>query len=128
MTLWVYRDIDAPAEAVWELLTNLDRWPEWGPTVRHAELAGNHFEAGATGVVTTVLGLRLPFEVTSRDGMRWAWKVAGVPATDHMVQALAPDRCRAGFGVPWPAALYLAVCRVALRRLESLATQPRVTS
>ena len=128
VTLWVYRDIDVPAEAVWELLTSPDRWPAWGPTVRHAELAGNRLEAGATGAVTTVLGLRLPFEITTQDGMRWAWKVAGVPATDHTVQALAPERCRVGFGVPWPAAPYLAVCRVALRRLESIATQDRVAS
>jgi hypothetical protein len=128
VTLWVYRDIDAPADAVWELLTNPDRWPAWGPTVRHAELFGHNFEAGGTGVVTTVLGLRLPFEITTQDGERWAWKVAGVPATDHTVQALTPDRCRVGFGVPWPAAPYLAICRVALRRLESMATQNRVAS
>lgn len=128
MTLWVYRDIDAPAKAVWELLTNPDRWPEWGPTVRHADLVGPRVEPGAIGVVRTFLGVRLPFEITTRDGMRWAWKIAGVPATDHMVEALAPDRCRVGFGVPWPAAPYLAVCRVALRRLESIATHYRVTS
>ena len=126
--MWVHRDIEAPAEAVWELLTSPDRWPEWGPTVRHAELAGNHFEAGATGVVTTVVGLRLPFLITIHDGTRWTWELAGVPATDHMMQALAPDRCRVGFGVPWPAAPYLAVCRVALRRLEAIATRDRVAS
>ena len=128
-TRWVHRDIDAPAEAVWPLLTTLDRWQEWGPTVRRAELDGSHFEAGATGVVTTALGVRLPFEITEHeDGRRWAWKVAGVPATDHTVQALGPERCRVGFGVPWPAALYLVVCRVALRRLESIAMQDRVAA
>jgi hypothetical protein len=127
-TLWVHRDADAPAETVWALLTNPDCWPVWGPTVRHAELHC-HFEAGATGVVTTMLGVRLPFEITAHvDGARWAWKVAGVPATDHTVQALGPDRSRVGFGVPWPVAPYLAVCRVALRRIESIAIQDRVAS
>ena len=105
------------------MLTNLDSWPGWGPSVRQAELHTAGLGAGATGVVTTVLGLRLPFEITSyEDGERWAWRVAGVPATDHTVQSLGPSRCRVGFGVPWPAAPYLAVCRVALRRLASIAT------
>ncbi len=126
-TLWVHCDVDAPAEAVWALLTNLACWPAWGPTVRGAELDTDTLEAGATGVVTTVVGVRLPFEITSfEDGARWAWKVAGVPATDHTVQALGAERCRVGFGVPWAAAPYLAVCRVALRRIRSIAGQDKV--
>lgn len=128
-TLWVHCDVDAPAESIWALLTDLDRWPAWGPAVRGAELDSSSFEAGATGVVTTVLGVRLPFEITSyEDGARWAWKVAGMPATDHTVQALGPERCRVGFGVPWPATPYLAVCRMALRRIESIATQDQIPS
>lgn len=128
-TLWVHHDIDAPAEAVWALLTDLDRWPVWGPTVRRAELHGSIFEAGMTGVVTTVLGVRLPFKITDHtDGGHWGWKVAGVPATYHTVRALGTKRSQAGFGVPWPAAPYLAVCRVALRRLGSIAIQDRVGS
>ena len=127
--LWVHRDIDAPAESVWALLTNLDSWPMWGPTVRRAEFDDSHFETGATGVVTTTLGVRLPFEITGYDdGRFWAWKIAGVPATDHTVRALGPERSRIGFGVPWPAAPYLAVCRVALRRLGSMALLDRVAS
>lgn len=125
----MHHDVDAPAESLWSLLTDLDRWPAWGPTVRRAELDGHRLEAGARGTVTTVLGIRLPFEVTTHlDGACWAWRVAGVPATTHTVQALGPGACRVGFGVPWPAAPYLVVCRVALRRLEALAVQNRVAS
>ena len=120
---WIYRDIDAPAETVWELLTNPDMWPAWGPTVRGVHLEGQHLSVGATGTVTTILGLDVGFEITAVDeGARWAWKVAGIPATDHTVEPLGPDRCRAGFAVPWPAAPYLAVCRVALGRLDELAS------
>lgn len=120
--LWVHRDIDSPAEAVWALLTNPDRWPDWGPTVRSAELHGSRLRTGATGTVATVFGLRLPFEITTHtDNAQWAWKVAGVPATDHSVAPLGPGRCQVGFGVPWPAAPYLAVCRAALKRLRSTA-------
>lgn len=122
-TLWVHRDIDASAEAVWAQLTNLESWPTWGPTVRHAELGTDHFERGATGVVTTVFGLDLPFEITDFDAGRcWAWKVAGVRATSHTVKPLGSARCQVGFGVPWPAAPYLAVCGVALRRIDTIVT------
>lgn len=123
-TVWVHRDIAAPAEIVWDLLTNVDRWPEWGPTVRLAQLDGDSFEAGATGTVMTSIGVTLPFEITEYEaGWRWTWTVAGIPATDHAVAALGPQRSRAGFGVPVLAAPYLAVCAVALRRLESLAME-----
>ncbi|MDG2027653.1 MAG: SRPBCC family protein [Acidimicrobiales bacterium] len=127
--LWIHRDIDAPAETVWELLTNPNKWPVWGPTVSGANLKAQSLSAGATGTVTTVLGRGLGFEVTAfEEGSRWAWKVAGIPATDHVVEHVGPDRCRVGFGVPWPAAPYLAVCRVALRRIDELASLERAVT
>lgn len=119
--LWVRRDIDATPATVWELLTEPKYWSEWGPSVRGAELAANRLRKGARGKVTTMLGLDLPFEITEFDeGKRWAWTVAGVPATDHTVEPLGPARCRVAFGVPWPAAPYLAVCRLALDRIENM--------
>jgi hypothetical protein len=124
--VWVHRDIEAPPCAVWGLLTNLEYWPLWGPTVRRARIHGDRLEAGAKGTVTTVMGFTLPFEITGyNDGARWTWKVAGVAATDHTVDALGQRRSRVGFGVPWPAAPYLAVCRVALHRLASIAARER---
>ena len=121
-TVWAHRNIDASADVLWRLLTDLDAWPAWGPTVRRAALRGDRFEQGAVGTVTTVFDVDLAFEISNYDpGSRWAWKVAGVPATDHTVEALGTQRCRVGFGVPWPASPYLAVCHVALRRLDRLA-------
>lgn len=121
--LWVRREIDAPATVLWELLVNPERWPTWGPSVRRAVLDGPDLRLGSRGSVTTVGGLRVPFEITLYvRGARWAWTVAGVPATDHTVEPLGPDRCRVGFGAPWVAAPYLAVCRMALSRLDGLAT------
>jgi uncharacterized protein YndB with AHSA1/START domain len=120
--LWVTADIDAPAERLWDLLTDLDAWPRWGPSVRAATIDAPALACGARGEVTTAVGVELPFEVTRYEpGRHWAWRVAGVPATDHVVEPLGADRCRVGFGVPWPAAPYLAVCRVALSRLENMA-------
>lgn len=121
--LWVDQTIDAPAERVWDLLTNTAAWPEWGPTVRSATLDGEELEAGATGTVRTSVGFELPFEITEFEtGRRWSWKVGGVPATSHEVEPLSPERCRAGFGIWWAGAPYLAVCRLALCRIERLAT------
>ena len=56
-------------------------------------------------------------------GRRWAWSVAGVPATAHEVR---PDGrgCRVRFEVPWWASAYLPVCAVALGRIEKMAVAP----
>jgi len=119
--LWACREIEAPAEELWRLLSDPERWPEWGPSVRSAALDGDIFERGATGTVTTAVGVDLTFEITDHtDGQSWAWKVASIPATHHRVEELGSNRCRVGFGVPWIAAPYLAVCEIALRRLEAM--------
>lgn len=121
--LSITAEIDAPAPTVWDLLVDVDAWPLWGPSVRRATVEGGALAAGARGKVETALGVALDFEVTSFEpGVRWAWKVGGIDATDHRVEPLGPDRCRAGFGVAWPAAPYLAICRIALDRLARLAT------
>jgi len=76
--------------------------------------------------VTSIVGVDLPFEITEfDDGAHWGWKVAGVGATDHTVEPLGADRCAVSFGVPWPLAPYLVVCRVALTRLAALAESER---
>ena len=117
----------APAAVAWDLLIDTARWPAWGPTVAGAEVRtggdGTRIGPGATGRVRTPVGLHLPFEVTDFDpGRRWAWAVGGVPATAHRVEPLADDRCRVTFEVPRWAPPYLAVCALALRRIERLAT------
>ena len=121
---WVTAEIDAPAPTVWGLLVDLDAWPRWGPSVRRASVEGGVLAAGARGTVTTSLGVSLAFEITAFEpGIGWAWKVGGIEATDHRVEPLGADRCRVGFGIAWPAAPYLAVCRIALGRIERLATE-----
>lgn len=122
-TVSVSRDVSAPAETVWGLLVDLDAWPRWGPSVRRATLesGARQLGPGARGTVWTVAGVALPFAVTVFEpGRRWAWTVAGVPATDHRVLA-GPDGCRVTFDAPWWAAGYLAVCAVGLARIDRLA-------
>ena len=75
---------------------------------------------GSTGRLRTPVGLWLPFAVTAYEaGSHWSWRVAGVPATGHRVEA-TPDGCRIVFEVPVVAAPYATVCRLALRRLGGL--------
>jgi uncharacterized protein YndB with AHSA1/START domain len=120
--LSVHRVIDAPPEAAWQLLVDLDAWPQWGPSISSAELDPPHRELGlhATGKVQTAVGVRLPFEITDfQPGRRWAWKVAGVPATGHRVEP-SGDGARVTMEVPWWAGPYVTVCMLALRRIEML--------
>lgn len=122
--LTVDRAIAAPPSAVWDLLVDLDAWPNWGPTIRGATLDEPHTELalGATGTVRTSLLVAVPFVVTEFDpGREWAWTVAGIPATRHRLDPLG-DGARVSIAVPWWAAPYLTVCAIALRRIDHMAT------
>ncbi|WP_254837642.1 SRPBCC family protein [Natronomonas marina] len=121
---WVVgADIAAPADRVWELLVDTERWPEWGPTVAAVESPTRRIEAGTTGHVRIRgIGARVPFEIRCFDAeaMRWRWDVAGVPATGHRVAA-SGDGCRVEFEIPFAAAGYAPVCRRACRKIKRLA-------
>jgi hypothetical protein len=117
----VSRAIASPAPVVWDLLTHVAAWPEWGPTVAGASVPGGVIGPGARGTVRTSVGVSLPFVITRFDaGTRWAWSVGGVPATEHLVKP-TPAGCVVSFGVPLWTPGYLVVCALALRRIERLA-------
>jgi hypothetical protein len=116
------RTIAAPASVVWRLLVDPALWSSWGPSIRRVSVDADRLAPGVTGTVDTVAHVSLPFEITEFvDGVRWGWTVAGIEATDHTVDPLGDDRCRVSFGVPWIVAPYLAVCHLALARIEALA-------
>lgn len=122
------RHVDADAERVWTLLVDTAWWPRWGPTVAGGEVDGHPdglVRAGSRGRVRTAAGFWLPFEVTSFEpGRRWSWDVAGIAATTHEVRPSADGRgCDVTFGVPLWAPAYLAVCALALRRIDRLARE-----
>jgi hypothetical protein len=128
MTTWpqvmltVDRVITAPPEAVWDVMTDVDTWPDWGPTISRAEVDGSdtRIKYGSTGRVYTPLGVALPFVISEFDAGRfWAWTVSGVPATRHRVDA-ALDGARVSFEVPWWGSAYLPICSIALRRIQDL--------
>jgi uncharacterized protein YndB with AHSA1/START domain len=118
----VSRTLAAPPDEVWRLLVEVENWPRWGPTVSQVRLdhSGGRIHEGSTGMVVPPIGVPLPFRVTDFvEGHRWSWRVAGVPATSHRIEAVGAGT-RVTFGVPWWAPAYLAICELALRRLERL--------
>ncbi len=78
--------IAAPPHAAWELLIDLDAWPQWGPSIKGAELDGPYQEltSHATGVVQTSLGvkvlLRSPISTPSDIGPG-KWRASPPPVT-----------------------------------------------
>ncbi len=120
--LTVDRVIAAPPQAVWDVLVDVDAWPKWGPSLTGAQLDApeNGLRLGSTGRVHAPFGIAAPFVITEFDaGRYWAWRVANVAVTRHSVTAVEGGS-RVIFAVPWWAAPYLAVCAVALRRIERL--------
>ncbi len=114
--------IDASPAILWDLLTDTEAWPRWGPSVSAVDCASRRIGPGARGRVRTVFGVWLPFEVTHwTPGRYWQWRVGGIPATGHEVTAVAGSRCEVIFTVPAWAPFYLPVCASAIRRLQRLA-------
>ncbi len=116
----VGREFPVPATVAWRLLADTRMWTSWGPTVSDVDLDPPLIRPGARGRVRTSVGIWLPFEITEVvPGTRWSWKVLGVPATGHRVEA-TPAGCRVVFEVPTVVAPYAAVCRLALRRMARM--------
>jgi len=124
--LEISRPLDIPCSVIWDVLTDTGRWPQWGPSVAAVRCFPQRIGKGSTGRVKTILGFWVPFTVTDWDeGRSWSWRVSGLPATGHLVEALAPGRCRLAFRVPlwaWP---YVLVCKVAMDRIARIAGRRR---
>ena len=132
----VSRAIEAPAETAWRVLTDTERWPEWGPSVAGVECADRFVTAGSRGYVRIPgpgslfgrdagsMGPRIPFRVVDCENHRWTWRVAGIPATGHRVEGEG-ETCRVAIEVPMLAAGYVPVCRRALGEIERIALRER---
>ena len=112
------RIIEAPAERAWELLVDVTRWPQWGPSVRQVQAPTRYVGRGMKGRVLTRVGAWLPFEITRFEPMRrWDWRVAGVQATGHAVVAMGHRRAAVSLDMPLWAAPYAPICALALARM-----------
>jgi hypothetical protein len=119
--LCVAREVDAPAAVLWDFLTDTERWPEWGPSVRAVDCDTRQITAGTTGRVETVGGVQVPFEITRCRDRRWTWRVGKIPATGHRVDG--ERLCRVVFEIPLLASGYAPVCARALQDLAQLAEE-----
>jgi uncharacterized protein YndB with AHSA1/START domain len=119
--LRVSRIIAASSEQVWQVIADPARWPEWGPSVKAAEVAESSLRRGSRGRVKTAVGFWVPFEVREFEkGRYWRWRIGVVPATGHLVEALGNGRSRLTFEVPVLAAPYGIVCALAARRIARI--------
>jgi len=116
----VDRVVDAGPETVWTVLTDTERWPEWGPSVSAVRSADRYIHDGATGEVQVAGGPWLPFEIDTCADYRWTWRVAKLPATGHAVTPLGEEQARVAFELPLLAGGYAIVCDRALDRIEAL--------
>jgi len=111
----------ASPHIVWDLITDTNQWPQWGPTVKSVQLPERFICQSSNGRVLTTFGIWLPFVVYEYEHARsWRWKVANIKATGHRIQADKTGGCYLWFDMPILAAPYILVCQMALVRIEKL--------
>jgi len=92
-------DIRATPERVWAVMSRIERWPEWTPSVRRIE----HLDRGplAVGSRARIRQPKLPpvtWRITSFEngrGFTWVTRSPGVSVTAHHVIEATPDGARA---------------------------------
>jgi hypothetical protein len=112
--------IDSSAANVWNLLVDTQQWPVWGPSVRAVICPDRYIGLHSTGRIQTSLGVWVGFTITDFiEHTYWSWRVAGIPATGHRLEALDSQRCRLIFEIPFIAFPYAYVCKIALTRIQA---------
>ena len=111
-------------DVLWNVITDTDQWPLWGPTVKSVDLAERFIRQGSKGRVLTAVGIWLPFVIVEYDHAQfWSWKVASVKATGHRILSTNTEDCSLWFEIPMMAAPYGLVCRMALDRIGNLLSE-----
>ncbi len=92
-------DIDAPADLVWAVYTDVERWPTWTASVRKASVVGGGDLAPGTEVdISQPRFPKLRWKVTDLDpGRGWSWTSTSPGARTvarHRVVALSPTSTR----------------------------------
>ncbi|MCC7365576.1 MAG: SRPBCC family protein [Dehalococcoidia bacterium] len=95
--------INAPAGVILDVLTGLERWPEWNPAAKSVHLLtagplriGSEAEVSMDGTPTST------FRVTSLDatGFAWSTRVRGIDTiADHRIEQLPNGACEVTLSV-----------------------------
>jgi uncharacterized membrane protein len=103
-------DINAPADRVWAVMRDIERWPEWTPTVNKVRRIGDGpLSVGSRAVIWQPKLLPAKWKVTELDdgGRMFAWITRGPGmrlTARHSVEA-TPDGSRATLSIQFSGAL-----------------------
>ena len=120
-------DIDAPAAVVWDVFSDVERWPEWTASVTSlVALDGPDIAVGKRFEIKQPRMPKLVWEVTNVEpGRSWTWVVrspGGLTRASHDVEALSDSRTRVrqqiDQGGPVGALVGLLMRRMTRRYLE----------
>jgi len=92
-------DIDAPATVVWDVFSDVERWPEWTASVTSlVALDGPGIAVGKRFAIKQPRMPKLVWEVTDVEpGRSWTWvqrSPGGLTKASHDVEALSGGRAR----------------------------------
>jgi uncharacterized membrane protein len=92
-------DIDAPARVVWDVFSDVERWPEWTASVTDlVTLDGPGIAAGKRFEIKQPRMPKLVWEVADVEpGRSWTWvqrSPGGLTKASHDIQALSDRRTR----------------------------------
>ena len=108
-------------EAAWQVITDTEQWPYWGPSVSRVRCAQRYIQLGSTGSVRTVFGFWVPFSINRYQHLHfWSWRIGRFEATGHRLAITKDGFCRISFDMPWWAFPYVLICAIALRRISRL--------
>ncbi len=120
-------DIDAPATVVWDVFSDVERWPEWTASVTSlVALDGPGLAKGNRFEIKQPRMPKLMWEVTDvAPGRSWTWvqrSPGGLTLAGHDITAIADGRTRVGQRIdqrgPVGALVGLAMRRMTRRYLD----------
>lgn len=85
-------ETSAPAAKVWQVWSDVNRWPEWNPDMKASRLDGP-LKLGATGMIDTRSGGKHDVVVTQfEDGRSFELESTALPGTKMAIRAtIAPN-------------------------------------
>lgn len=120
----ICRVISASPEAVWDILTDTQLWPVWGPSLLRVDCSDRYIKINSKGRVKTLFFFWMPFAVTQFRHMNfWTWSIGSFEATGHTLTRKTETSCELCFDMPRWAAIYIPVCWLALVKIDKIATR-----